>query len=130
MVKYISILGSTGSIGTSALDVVTSHPEHFKIIGLTANHNIDLLEKWIYTFYPRIVSVSTKELADALRKRIPTDTKVTYGTDGLIEVATHPDSTLEAHHSIVKPDLETVLDADHWAREYANELLIRKWKKS
>lgn len=94
MVKYISILGSTGSIGTSALDVVTSHPEHFKIIGLTANHNIDLLEKQIYTFYPRIVSVSTKELADALRKRIPTDTKVTYGTDGLIEVATHPDSNL------------------------------------
>ncbi|PEP54612.1 1-deoxy-D-xylulose-5-phosphate reductoisomerase [Bacillus pseudomycoides] len=88
--KYISILGSTGSIGTSALDVVTSHPEHFKIIGLTANHNIDLLEKQIYTFYPRIVSVSTKELADALRKRIPTDTKV----DGLIEVATHPDSNL------------------------------------
>ncbi|PDY32150.1 1-deoxy-D-xylulose-5-phosphate reductoisomerase, partial [Bacillus wiedmannii] len=35
-------------------------------------------------------------------------------------------STLEAHHSIANPDLETVLDADHWAREYANELLIRK----
>ncbi|MCH4569896.1 1-deoxy-D-xylulose-5-phosphate reductoisomerase [Bacillus sp. ES1-5] len=94
MVKYISILGSTGSIGTSALDVVTSHPEHFKIIGLTANHNIDLLEQQIHTFHPRIVSVSTKELADALRKRISTDTKVTYGTDGLIEVATHLDSNL------------------------------------
>lgn len=94
MVKYISILGSTGSIGTSALDVVTSHPEHFKIIGLTANHNIDLLEQQIHTFYPQIVSVSTKDLADALRKRISTDTKVTYGTDGLIEVATCPDSNL------------------------------------
>lgn len=35
-------------------------------------------------------------------------------------------STLEAHHSIANPDLETVLDADHWAREYANELLIRR----
>ncbi|PGX49089.1 1-deoxy-D-xylulose-5-phosphate reductoisomerase [Bacillus anthracis] len=94
MVKYISILGSTGSIGTSALDVVTSHPEHFKIIGLTANHNIDLLEQQIHTFHPQIVSVSTKDLADALRKRISTDTKVTYGTDGLIEVATYPDSNL------------------------------------
>ncbi|MBO1581462.1 1-deoxy-D-xylulose-5-phosphate reductoisomerase [Bacillus sp. XF8] len=94
MVKYISILGSTGSIGTSALDVVAAHPEHFKIIGLTANHNIDLLEKQIHTFHPRIVSVGTKELADALRKRISTDIKVTYGTDGLIEVATHPDSNL------------------------------------
>ncbi|KEK23291.1 1-deoxy-D-xylulose-5-phosphate reductoisomerase [Bacillus gaemokensis] len=94
MVKYISILGSTGSIGTSALDVVASYPEHFKIIGLTANHNIDLLEKQIQTFQPRIVSVGTKELAAILRKRISTDTKITYGKDGLIEVATHPDSNL------------------------------------
>ncbi|MEC2549713.1 1-deoxy-D-xylulose-5-phosphate reductoisomerase, partial [Bacillus cereus] len=49
MVKYISILGSTGSIGTSALDVVSAHPEHFKIVGLTANYNIDLLEQQIKT---------------------------------------------------------------------------------
>lgn len=54
MVKYISILGSTGSIGTSALDIVTSHPEHFEIIGLTVNHNIDLLEQQIHTFHPRM----------------------------------------------------------------------------
>lgn len=94
MVKYISILGSTGSIGTSALDVVAAHPEHFKIIGLTADHNIDILEKQIHTFHPRIVSVGTKELADTLRKRISADTKITYGEDGLIEVATHPDSNL------------------------------------
>lgn len=58
MVKYISILGSTGSIGTSALDVVSAHPEHFKIVGLTANDNIDLLEQQIKTFQPRIVSGS------------------------------------------------------------------------
>lgn len=49
MIKYISILGSTGSIGTSALDVVSAHPEHFKIVGLTANYNIDLLEQQIET---------------------------------------------------------------------------------
>ncbi|WP_459502329.1 1-deoxy-D-xylulose-5-phosphate reductoisomerase [Bacillus sp. C1] len=94
MVKYISILGSTGSIGTSALDVVANHPEHFQIIGLTANHNIDLLEKQIKMFQPRVVSVGTKELAATLRARISTNTKITYGKDGLIEVATHPDSNL------------------------------------
>ncbi|KOS27210.1 1-deoxy-D-xylulose 5-phosphate reductoisomerase [Bacillus anthracis] len=44
MVKYIFILGSIGFIGTSALDVVSAHPEHFKIVGLTANYNIELLE--------------------------------------------------------------------------------------
>ncbi|WP_242222449.1 1-deoxy-D-xylulose-5-phosphate reductoisomerase [Bacillus cereus group sp. BfR-BA-01380] len=94
MVKYISILGSTGSIGTSALDVVAAHPEHFQIIGLTANKNIEMLEQQIQTFQPRIVSVSTKELADTLRSRISTQTKVVYGEDGLIEVATHPNSNL------------------------------------
>ena len=94
MVKYISILGSTGSIGTSALDVVSAHPEHFKIVGLTANYNIDLLEQQIKTFQPRIVSVATKDLADTLRTRISANTKITYGTDGLIAVATHPDSNL------------------------------------
>ncbi|QBP90694.1 1-deoxy-D-xylulose-5-phosphate reductoisomerase [Bacillus mycoides] len=94
MVKYISILGSTGSIGTSALDVVSAHPEHFKIVGLTANYNIDLLEKQIESFQPRIVSVATKELADTLRSRISTNTKITYGTDGLLEVSTHPDTNL------------------------------------
>ncbi|AAT62181.1 MULTISPECIES: 1-deoxy-D-xylulose-5-phosphate reductoisomerase [Bacillus] len=94
MVKYISILGSTGSIGTSALDVVSAHPEHFKIVGLTANYNIELLEQQIKTFQPRIVSVATKELADTLRTRISTNTKITYGTDGLIAVATHPNSNL------------------------------------
>lgn len=50
MVKYISILGSTGSIGTSALDVVSAHPEYFKIVGLTANYNIELLEQQIKGF--------------------------------------------------------------------------------
>ncbi|MEI4802582.1 1-deoxy-D-xylulose-5-phosphate reductoisomerase [Bacillus sp. FJAT-51639] len=94
MVKYISILGSTGSIGTSALDVVAAHPEHFQIIGLTANENIDMLEQQIQTFQPRIVSVSTKELANTLRSRISTQTKVVYGEDGLIEVATHPNTNL------------------------------------
>ncbi|MBJ3793531.1 1-deoxy-D-xylulose-5-phosphate reductoisomerase, partial [Bacillus sp. OA1] len=94
MVKYISILGSTGSIGTSALDVVSAHPEHFKIVGLTANYNIDLLEQQIKTFQPRIVSVATKDLADTLRTRISANTKITYETDGLIAVATHPDSNL------------------------------------
>ena len=94
MVKYISILGSTGSIGTSALDVVSAHPEHFKIVGLTANYNIDLLEQQIKTFQPRIVSVATKDLADKLRTRISANTKITHGTDGFIAVATHPDSNL------------------------------------
>ncbi|MDH2882111.1 1-deoxy-D-xylulose-5-phosphate reductoisomerase [Bacillus cytotoxicus] len=94
MVKYISILGSTGSIGTSALDVIANHPEHFQIIGLTANHNIELLEKQIEAFHPRIVCVGTKELATTLRQRISGNIKITYGPDGLIEVATHPDTNL------------------------------------
>ena len=88
MVKYISILGSTGSIGTSALDVVSAHPEYFKIVGLTANYNIELLEQQIKRFQPRIVSVATKELADTLRTRISTNTKLHTEQMALIAVAT------------------------------------------
>ena len=45
--KYLSIIGSTGSIGTQTLDVVSQHPDQFKVVALGAHHNIDLLEKQI-----------------------------------------------------------------------------------
>ncbi|MCP1124237.1 1-deoxy-D-xylulose-5-phosphate reductoisomerase [Bacillus sp. 3103sda1] len=139
MVKYISILGSTGSIGTSALDVVAAHPEHFQIIGLSANKNIDMLEQQIQTFQPLIVSVSTKELAHTLRSRISTRTKVVYGEEGLIEVATHPDSNLvltsvvgvagllptiealKAEKDIAIANKETLVAAGHIVTELAKE---------
>ena len=61
--KKISILGSTGSIGTSTLDVIRKNPDKFCVGALAANNNVDLLVKQIQEFNPKVVSVGTKELA-------------------------------------------------------------------
>lgn len=90
----ISILGSTGSIGTQTLDVVREHPE-FKVTSLSCGRNIKLLEEQIREFQPAFVSVSDENDALDLRSRIrDTKTKVYSGMEGLIAVAEDPDSEL------------------------------------
>ena len=90
----ISILGSTGSIGTQTLDVVREHPE-FKVTSLSCGRNIKLLEEQIREFQPAFVSVSYEKDALDLRSRIrDTKTKVYSGMEGLIAVAEDPDSEL------------------------------------
>lgn len=89
--KTISIIGSTGSIGTQALQVIGGHPKELKISGLSTNRNIDLLEKQIAAFSPQAVAVMDKDAALILQKRLqakksPVD--VLPGIEGLIAVAT------------------------------------------
>ncbi|HHV95390.1 MAG TPA: 1-deoxy-D-xylulose-5-phosphate reductoisomerase [Clostridiaceae bacterium] len=92
MQKKISILGSTGSIGIQALEVVRNLKKNnynIEIKGLAAGKNIDLLEKQVLEFKPEAVSVMDEELADILNKRLKsTGTDVFYGIEGLIKVAT------------------------------------------
>ncbi len=88
MKKNVVILGSTGSIGTGALDIVDRLPERFQVIALVAGTNLSLLSKQIEKYSPRIVSVRRKEDAVALRplsrrKGI----KVLHGGEGAEEVA-------------------------------------------
>ena len=56
MIKNISILGSTGSIGCSTLDVISRFPERFKVVGLSACENIDRLEQQIKPYKTSIIS--------------------------------------------------------------------------
>jgi 1-deoxy-D-xylulose-5-phosphate reductoisomerase len=87
MAKCISILGSTGSIGTQALQVVSVLG--IKVIALTANKNIDLVEKQAREFNPKLVSVTNEQDAMELaRKLSDTDTEVVWGIDGLVKAAT------------------------------------------
>ncbi|WP_053957400.1 1-deoxy-D-xylulose-5-phosphate reductoisomerase [Inediibacterium massiliense] len=87
--KNISILGSTGSIGTQTLDVVRNNKEKFNILGLSANNNIDLLEKQIEEFHPIAVAVMNEEKAIELKKRLGgKKTEVLHGIKGLISIAT------------------------------------------
>lgn len=87
--KNISILGSTGSIGTQALDVVRSNKDKFNIMGLTANKNIDLLYEQIKEFNPKIVAVMDEKKACELKERLKDlNVKVYSGLEGLSMVAT------------------------------------------
>lgn len=88
--KNITILGSTGSIGTQALDIIRGHRKELSVAALSANKNIELLHKQILEFAPKLVCVyeesSAKELTKLLKKdgiNIP----VLYGMDGLCESA-------------------------------------------
>ena len=86
--KYITILGSTGSIGTQTLDVVRSNKD-IKVVALGAGSNIKLLEQQIREFKPEVVSVWDEEKAKQLKENIQDlDTKVVSGMEGLIEIST------------------------------------------
>lgn len=85
--KQITILGSTGSIGSSALDVVRNFPEQFKVCGLSSNSNIDLLYKQIKEFRPSFVCVKNKNAAAHLKNRLGKRTKLFTGDGGLLELA-------------------------------------------
>lgn len=86
--KYISIIGSTGSIGSQTLDVVRSNKD-LKVTALAAATSIDLLEKQAREFKPSVVAVYNEQKAEELRVRLADmDIKVYAGMDGLLEVAT------------------------------------------
>ncbi len=86
MTENISILGSTGSIGTQALKVCEQLD--IKVSALTANSNVDLLEEQVRKFKPKLAVMGTEEKAKELRIRLAdTDTKVLVGLDGLCEAA-------------------------------------------
>lgn len=92
--KKISILGSTGSIGQQALALISDHPEEFKVVALAAMKNIDILEVQIKKYQPKIVAVFDEEKGKILASRITTNTKICFGIEGLIEVATFYDADI------------------------------------
>lgn len=93
--KKISILGSTGSVGVNALNVIRHFKDRFQVIGLGAGKNIDLLREQALEFKPKLISVFSEELAAQLRKELaPEKIEVRFGEEGLIEVSTHSDTEL------------------------------------
>ena len=86
--KNISILGSTGSIGTQSLDVCRMHG--YRVKCLTANTRVDIIEQQVREFKPELVCMMNEKSAGELKTKIAdTDTKVVCGMDGLIECATY-----------------------------------------
>ena len=84
----VSILGSTGSIGRSCLEVIEKLSHRFKVLGLAAGRNTGLLEKQVERFKPEIVSVERKEEAEALKEKFKgSSLRVTYSQEGAEEIA-------------------------------------------
>ncbi len=93
--RQIAVLGSTGSIGTQTLDVVSRNRDRIRIAALAAGSNIALLEKQIRAFRPALAAVWSEENAKLLRERISDcPCRVVSGMDGLLEVSTFPDADL------------------------------------
>jgi len=87
--KKIVILGSTGSIGRMALDVISRSRDRFSVIGLVAGKNIDLLESQVKIFQPKIVAVAGEGDAQELRKRLGPRPEVLAGGEGINAVAAY-----------------------------------------
>jgi len=121
--RNIAILGSTGSIGRNALDIVSAHRDRFRITVLTAGSNIALLDRQMESFVPDVVAVADKEAENQLKKRIGKKrtslSKIVSGQDGIAYAASHEASdfvlsaivgaaglipTLSAVRSEVDPD--------------------------
>ena len=87
--KKLSILGSTGSIGVSTLEIVAAHPDRFRIIALSAGNNLELLRMQIEEFSPQLVAVISEESAKKLRAMLPgKKPEILHGVAGMIAVAT------------------------------------------
>jgi 1-deoxy-D-xylulose-5-phosphate reductoisomerase len=87
--KNISILGSTGSIGTSTIKVTRGNPDRYRIVGLSAGNNIDLIQQQIEEFRPAAVAVSQESQARVLKGRLSHDikTEIFWGKEGFKKIA-------------------------------------------
>lgn len=142
----IAILGSTGSIGTQTLEVVRAYSEDLQVAALAAGSNIDLLERQVREFHPSLVAVWSEEKAQELKVRLQDlDVKVSAGMEGLLEVATIPQSkvlvtaivgmigiqptiaAIQSGKNIALANKETLVTAGHiimpMAREYNVSIL-------
>ncbi|NEQ40612.1 MAG: 1-deoxy-D-xylulose-5-phosphate reductoisomerase [Okeania sp. SIO3I5] len=93
--KAITILGSTGSIGTQTLDIVTHNPEKFRVIGLAAGSNVEMLAQQVRQFRPQIVAINDESKFTALQEAIADQEPqpiLVAGQDGVIEVARYGQS--------------------------------------
>lgn len=138
--KYISIIGSTGSIGTQTLDIIRQNSD-LQVSALAAGTNIDLLEQQVREFSPALVAVYDEERAKELKQRLgDTKVRVTAGMDGLLEAATESKcsmvvtaivgmigirptiAAMKAGKDIALANKETLVTAGHLIMPMAKEL--------
>ncbi len=138
--KNIVIIGSTGSIGTQALDIVRTYPERLNVVALAAGRNVKMMEEQIREFRPKMACMWDEAAANDLRTKVADlDVKVVCGMDGLLEEAVLPESDLflnavvgmigirptlaaiKAHKTIALANKETLVTAGHIIMPAASE---------
>ena len=119
--KQLSILGSTGSIGVSALEVISNHPSSLKVLGLAAGRNIERLAEQIRAFHPAAVAVIDEERAEALRglSGVAGKTKILWGPEGYREVATLPGAEMVLSAMVGAAGLLPTLEAIEAGKDIA-----------
>ncbi|MBI1992269.1 MAG: 1-deoxy-D-xylulose-5-phosphate reductoisomerase [Candidatus Omnitrophica bacterium] len=88
--KRVAVLGSTGSIGTSTLEVIAGHPDKLQLVGVAARSRADLLARQLDQFRPRLVAIWEEEKVSELH-RLAGRRPILVGMEGLNQLATHPD---------------------------------------
>ncbi len=93
--KAITLLGSTGSIGTQTLDIVENHPDQFRLVGIAAGNNVALLAQQVRQFKPEIVAICNPDKLGELRNSLAgmdPMPQILAGDDGIVEVARYGDA--------------------------------------
>ncbi|QQE64412.1 1-deoxy-D-xylulose-5-phosphate reductoisomerase [Leptolyngbya sp. BL0902] len=93
--KAITLLGSTGSIGTQTLDILEHHPDQFRLVGIAAGNNVELLAQQVRQFRPEIVAICNAERVGELREALAgldPMPQILAGEEGVVEVARYGDA--------------------------------------
>ncbi len=111
--KKIAILGSTGSIGTQTLDVISQHPQDLSVAALAAGSNIVLLEQQIRQYHPLIAAVWDAKKAEELKIAVSDlDVKIVSGMEGMIEAVTLPEADIVVTAVVgmigIRPTMEAI----------------------
>ncbi|MGE8204049.1 1-deoxy-D-xylulose-5-phosphate reductoisomerase [Heyndrickxia sp. NPDC080065] len=137
--KYISLLGATGSIGTQTLDVIRNHPDKFRLVAMSVGQNIALTRKIIDEFNPEFVVVKNRDDYESLKSEFGSDIRFSYGEEGLVEAAVYGKSdvlvnavmgsvglfptlqAISAKKTIALANKETLVTAGHLVMNAARE---------
>jgi 1-deoxy-D-xylulose-5-phosphate reductoisomerase len=142
--KKLTILGSTGSIGVSTLEIVAAHRDRFEVVALTGGNNLELLKKQIEEFTPQVAAVISEESACKLRSMVRgAKTEILSGIPGMIAAATASDATMvvaaivgaaglvptvaaiRAGKDVALANKETLVTAGHLIMEMVKEQGVR-----
>jgi 1-deoxy-D-xylulose-5-phosphate reductoisomerase len=96
-VKAITLLGSTGSIGTQTLDIVAQYPDQFRVVGMVAGRNIELFAQQVLQFKPEIIAIQDPAQLPELKAAIASlqpQPEILAGPEGIVEVARYGDSSV------------------------------------